>query len=217
MLRVGLTGNIAVGKSSVAARFAELGAAVIDADHVSRELMSPGKPVYFRVAEAFGQDILCCDGTIDRRKLGSVVFISKEKRRLLEGIVHPLIRDAITGKIAESMKTSTIVIVEAALMIETGGYKEYDRLIVVSCPPAVQLARLTSRDGLTEIDALARISAQMPSDVKIRFADHVIDTSGTLMSTTEQTDAVYRKLLKQCELISTGNITLPTMASVDIL
>ena len=194
MLRIGLTGNIAVGKSCAAARFAELGASVIDADSVSRELMEPGAQVYFRVVEAFGPEILQKDGTIDRRRLGGVVFASEESRRLLESIAHPAIGDAIAMKIAEN--EADIVIVDAALMIETGGYKEYDRLIVVACSPATQLARLMARDGLTESEARARIAAQMPTDEKIRFADHVIDTSGSLESTLEQVDGIYRKLKK---------------------
>ena len=194
MLRIGLTGNIAVGKSCAVTRFAELGAAVIDADRVSHELMEPGSPVYFRVAEEFGPEILRDDGTIDRRRLGGVVFASEEKRRLLESIMHPAIHDAMARIIAGKEKTSKIVIVEAALLIETGGYKEYDRLIVVACSPAAQLARLTTRDGLTESEAKARIAAQMPMEEKIRYADYVIDTSGSLQSTLEQVDAVYHKL-----------------------
>ena len=191
---MGLTGNIAVGKSRAAARFAELGAAVIDADRVSREVMKPGAPAYFGVIEAFSPDILSGDGTIDRRRLGGIVFASEEKKRLLESIVHPAIRDAIAMKIAEKEKISNIVIVEAALMVETGGYKEYDRLIVVTCPPATQLARLTGRDGLTVSEAKARIAAQMPMDEKIRFADYVIDASGSIESTLEQVDIIYREL-----------------------
>ena len=196
MLRIGLTGNIAVGKSRVSARFAELGVAVIDADRVSRELMEPGTSVYFRVVEEFGTKILRSDGTIDRRRLGDIVFASEEKRRLLEGITHPTIRDAMARIAAEKEGISDIVIVEAALMIETGGYKEYDRLIVVFCSPSTQLARLIARDGLTESEAKARIAAQMPAEEKISFADYLIDASGSLESTLEQVDAVYRKLLE---------------------
>ena len=195
MLHVGLTGNIAVGKSCAAARFAELGAAVIDADRVSRELMETGAAVYFRVVETFGPEILRGDGTIDRRKLGSIVFASEEKRRLLESIVHPAIRDAIARKIDEKKNIADILIVDAALMIETGWHKEYDRLIVVTCPPDVQLARLMTRDGLTENEAKARIAAQMPTAEKIRFADYVIDAGDSIESTLTQTDAIYRKLM----------------------
>jgi len=198
MFRIGLTGNIAAGKSCASARFAELGAAVIDADRVSRELMAPGAPAYFRVAEAFGAEILSGDGTIDRRRLGGIVFASEEKRRFLESIMHPAIYDAIAAKIAEKEKISKIVIVEAALLVETGGYKEYDRLIVVTCPPATQLSRLAGRDGLTMSEAKARIAAQMPMDEKIRFADHIIDTSGSLESTLAQVDSIYRILTERC-------------------
>jgi len=195
MLRIGLTGNIAVGKSLASARFKELGAAVIDADSVSRELMEPGTPVFFHVVEEFGPEILRGDGTIDRRRLGGAVFASEEKRRLLESIVHPAIHKAIAREIAEKEKISNIVIVEAALMIETGGYKEYDRLIVAACSPSIQLSRLMARDGLTESEAKARITAQMSMDEKIHFADYVINTSGTLKSTLEQVDIIYQKLL----------------------
>ena len=194
MLRIGLTGNIAVGKSSVAARFAELGAAVIDADQISRELMKPGAPLFFRMVKEFGTEILSGDGTINRRSLGYAVFASEEKRRLLEGITHPAIHDAIARKIAENEKTSNIVIVEAALLVETGGYSEYDRLVVVTCSPAMQLSRLTERDGLTENEAKTRIASQMPSEEKIRFADYVIDASGSLKSTLDQADIIFHKL-----------------------
>ena len=195
MLRIGLTGNIAVGKSCASARFAELGVAVIDADLVSRELMEPGAPVYALIVEEFGSNILNSDKTINRRRLGDIVFTSEEKRRLLESITHPAIHDAIARKIAEYGKKSNIVIVEASLMIETGGHKEYDRLIVAACSPVTQLARLMTRDGLTESEAKARITAQMPMDEKIRLADYVIDTSGSLKFTLEQVDIIYQKLL----------------------
>ena len=194
MLRIGLTGNIAVGKSCASTRFSELGAAIIDADRVSRELMKPGAPVYFRVVETFGENILSSDGTIDRRLLGGIVFASEEKRRLLESIAHPAIHNAVAVEIAKKEKISNIVIVEAALLVETGGYKEYDRLIVVTCPPAAQIARLIARDGLTESEANARIAAQMPQDEKVCLADYVIDASGSLESLLEQVDIIYREL-----------------------
>ena len=204
MLRIGLTGNIAVGKSCASAHFAEIGSAVIDADRVSRELMEPGEPVYFQVVETFGPEILRDDMTIDRRRLGNIVFAAEEKRRLLESIVHPAIRDAVSRKIVEKEKISNIVIVDAALMIETGAYREYDRLIVVACSPDAQLVRLMARDGLTENEAKARIAAQMPTDEKIRFADYVIDTSGSLESTLEQVNAIYKQLSMMT--VSTRNL-----------
>ena len=179
----------------MAARFGELGAAIIDADQISRELMKPGAPLFFRVVKEFGAEILNGDGAINRRRLGDTVFASEEKRRLLESIMHPAIRGAIARKIAENEKISHIVVVEAALLIETGGYREYDRLVVVTCSPAVQLARLMARDGLTENEAKTRIAAQMPSDKKIHFADYVIDASDSLKSTLEQADIIFQKLL----------------------
>jgi len=196
MLRIGLTGNIAVGKSCVSARFAELGAAVIDADNISRELMKPGAPLFFRVVEEFGVEVLNGGGAINRRRLGDAVFASEGKRRLLESIMHPAIHRAIAWKIANAEKTSNIVIVEAALLIETGGFREYDRLIVVTCSPAEQLSRLMARDGFTENEAKTRIAAQMPTDEKIRFADYVIDASGSLKSTLDQADIIFHKLIQ---------------------
>ena len=204
MLHVGLTGNIAVGKSCVSARFTELGAFVIDADHVAHELFDYGTPTYKRVVEAFGHDIIHENGTINRTTLGDIVFTSEEKRLLLNSIVHPAVHEAISQKIAERETTTPdgIIIVDAALLVETGRHGEYDRLIVIACDAAQQLERLMSRDHLSEKAAKARIAAQMPMMEKIRLADYVIDTSGTFDSTRKQVENVYRKLLQFSSNIS---------------
>jgi len=198
MSRIGLTGNIAVGKSSASAHFTRLGAFVIDADRVAHGVLERGTPVFRRVVEAFGADILGEGGAIDRRRLGDVVFASEEKRLLLNSLVHPAVRGAIADRIAarEADSPGGVVIVDAALLVETGGYRDYDRLVVVACDPALQLRRLMARDGLPEAAAKARIAAQMPMEEKVRAADYVIDTSGTFEATQRQVEAVYRELLK---------------------
>jgi dephospho-CoA kinase len=196
MLRVGLTGNIATGKSHASRVFAELGARVIDADIIAHDLMRPGRQTYQKVVQAFGNDILNPDGTIDRKKLGRIVFSDSERRLQLNSLVHPDVRGEVRRKILELERATPtgIVIVDAALMIESGSYKAYARLIVVYCDPALQLARITSRDGLSVEEARARIAAQMPMEEKLKYADYKIDTSGTFQQTREQIEQVYRDL-----------------------
>ena len=199
MLHVGLTGNIASGKSNAGRVFTELGAHVIDADAIAREVLAPGTDGYRRVVETFGSDILDIDQTINRRKLGDIVFCDSERRNLLNSLVHPSVRAEISRRIAEleqNLQTG-IIIVDAALMVETGSYKMYDFLIVVTCDPALQLARIMNRDGLGVDEARARIAAQLPAEQKVKLADYTIDTSGTLRQTREQIEAIYRDLLLQ--------------------
>jgi len=197
MRHIGLTGNIATGKSYAAGHFASLGARIINADHIAHELLEYGTDVYQNVLTEFGAEILRADGSIDRKRLGEVVFSSEEKRRRLNAITHPAVRNAILREIAAIEKDACgeIIIVEAALLVETGGYKEYDGLIVTVCDPATQLYRLMARDGLTESAAQSRIASQLPMKEKVRLADYVIDTSGTPACTREQVEAIYRKLL----------------------
>jgi dephospho-CoA kinase len=199
MLHVGLTGNIASGKSHAASLFAELGAHIIDADQVVHELLSCGTRTYNRIVDAFGELILGPDRKIDRRRLAQIVFFDKEQRLLLNSLTHPDVGAEILRRIfdLEQISSRGIVIVDAALMIETGGYKIYHRLVVVACDPALQLSRLISRDRLTEKEARARIASQMPVEEKIKLADYTIDTSGTLKQTLEQVEAIYRDLLIQ--------------------
>ncbi len=179
--------------------FAELGAIVIDADAVSHELLARGSETAQKVVEAFGPQILDSGGGIDRKKLGCIVFSDPERRRLLNSLMHPAIREEIRRRIEAAREASpgAVVVVDAALMIETGSHRMYDRLIVVTCEPALQLARLMGRDGLSEEEARARIEAQMPPEEKVKLADYTIDTSGTIDRTREQVEAVYRDLLIQ--------------------
>lgn len=199
MLHVGLTGNIASGKSSAALFFAELGAHTIDADRVAHELYKTGTPAYDRIIAAFGEQILGSNGEIDRKKLGQIVFSDADKRLRLNALMHPEVGAAIQRRIFELEQSSSsgIVIVDAALMIETGGYRMYHRLIVVTCAPSLQISRLMSRDGLTESDAKERIASQMPIEEKLKLADYTIDTSGSLKQTHDQVEEIYRDLVFQ--------------------
>jgi dephospho-CoA kinase len=199
MLHVGLTGNIASGKSHAALLFAELGAHIIDADRIAHDLLVQGSRIHEKVVATFGNRILAPDGSIDRRKLGEIVFRDSAKRILLNSIVHPDVREEIVRRMREYERNSPhgIVIVDAALLIESGSHKRYDRLIVVTCDPNLQLSRIINRDGLTLEQAKARMAAQMPVEEKLRLADYTIDTSGTLNETREQVEAIYRDLVLQ--------------------
>ena len=196
MLRVGLTGSIAVGKSFVAAVFAELGCRVLDADQTARDVVIPGEPGIMAVAEAFGSEMLLEDGTLDRAKLGSVVFADQSKRALLNSILHPFIIARQNEQLSEWEREAPdgIAVVDAALMIESGGYKRFDKLVVVHCRPEVQLERLIKRDDLTAEAALQRIAAQMPQEEKKKFADYLIDTSDGFEVTRARTKKVFEQL-----------------------
>ena len=185
-----------MGKSFVCEVFRELGCHVLDADQTAREVVRPGTRGLKQVVAAFGPGILRADGELDRSKLGSIVFADEEKRLLLNSIVHPVVFEA-QDKWLEKWETDDpdgIAIIDAALMIESGGYKRFDSLIVVWCEPAIQLQRLMLREKLTEPDAVMRIAAQMPQDDKKRFADHLIDTSNGFEDTRRQVVDVYGRL-----------------------
>jgi dephospho-CoA kinase len=196
MLRVGLTGSIAVGKSFASSVLAELGCHVLDADATAREVVAPGSAGLRAVAGAFGNEFIRADGALDRARLGAVVFADEAKRRLLNSILHPLIISAQDEwlRAREREDPRGIAVVDAALMIETGSYRRFDKLIVVHCDDAVQLARLMSRDGLTREEAARRVAAQMPQREKMSHADFLIDTSGTREQTRGQVVKVYEEL-----------------------
>jgi len=197
MLRVGLTGSIGVGKSFVASVFEELGAHVLDADQTAREVVMPGRPGLKAITDAFGEEILNADGTLNRKQLGALVFADEAKRQQLNALLHPFIiarQDEIL-KEWEAKDPDGIGIVDAALMIESGGYRRFDKLIVVHCRPEVQLERLMLRDKLSLDEAQRRIDSQMPQEEKQKFADYLIDTSDGFDLTREQTIKVYKALL----------------------
>lgn len=199
MLRVGLTGSIAVGKSFVTDVLAELGCHVLDADEIARQVVAPGSAALKQVIAEFGTDILQGDATLDRAKIGSIVFSDPEKRQLLNSILHPYIIAAQDQRLREweAEDPDGIGVVDAALMVESGGYKRFDKLIVVHCRPDVQLKRLMMRSGLSEADAEQRIRSQMSQEEKKKFADYLIDTSDGFKATREQTERVYTALRKE--------------------
>lgn len=198
MLRVGLTGSIAVGKSFVTAVFAELGCRVLDADQTAREVVMPGADGLNAVVQGFGEEVLAPDGTLDRARLGEIVFADEAKRLRLNRILHPIIiarQDEILRQ-WEAENPNGIAIVDAALMIESGSYKRFDKLIVVHCRPEVQLERLMLRNQLSLAEAQRRIASQMPQEEKQKYADYLIDASDGFEPTRVRTVEVYNELLK---------------------
>jgi len=195
MLKVGLTGSIAVGKSFVCECFSELGCHILDADQTARVVVAPGTEGLRRVVQEFGAEILNAEGKLDRKHLASIVFADDGRRKLLNSIVHPLVIEVQDDWIREHEISDPdgVAIVDAALMIESGGYKRFDRIVVVWCEPAIQLKRLMLRDNLTLPEARTRIDTQLPQDEKKRFADHLIDTSNGLEETRHRVNAVFRE------------------------
>jgi dephospho-CoA kinase len=196
MLRVGLTGGLASGKSFVGRILAELGCLVIKADEVGHQVLQPAGGAYSQVLREFGTGVLKESGEIDRRKLASLVFGQPERLARLNAIIHPLVKARRMEIEAEFAASSPhgIAVTEAAILIETGSYREYDKLIVAVCRPEQQIQRAMERDQLTREEVLDRMNRQMPLEEKIKYADYVIDTSGTKENTREQTRAVYESL-----------------------
>jgi dephospho-CoA kinase len=195
MLRIGLTGGIASGKSTVAAMLRELGFRVIDADRLAHRLTQPGQPAHDEVLREFGPAILDAAGGIDRRKLASVVFSDPAKLARLNAIVHPRVEEALHCEMDEWQREGVRepVFVEAALLVEAGYHKRLDGLVVVWCRPEQQLERLEQR-GMSRGDAIRRISAQLPLEEKLRHATQKIDCSGSLDLTRRQVEALAAKL-----------------------
>src|SRR6267142_3142671 len=193
MLKVGLTGSIAVGKSFVLGILAELGCRILDADGTAREVVTPGTPGLNAVVQAFGKEIVLEDGTLDRVGLGKIVFADEKKRELLNSLLHPFIIAAQDDQIRrwEQEDSSGIAIVDAALMIESGGYRRFDKLIVVHCRPEVQLQRVMERNNLSRDEAEKRINAQMSQEEKKKFADYLIDTSDGFDAARKGAEEVY--------------------------
>jgi dephospho-CoA kinase len=196
MLRVGLTGSIAVGKSHVLSVLRELGCHVIDADQTAREVVLPGTEGLRRIIEEFGEGVLQEDGTLDRARLGGIIFADAGKRERLNAILHPLIIGAQDKLLSlwEAEDPYGIGIVDAALMIESGGYKRFDKIVVVHCRPEIQIERLMRRNNLSRVEALRRIAAQMPQEEKMCYADFLIDTSEDYDVTRARTLEVFRQL-----------------------
>jgi dephospho-CoA kinase len=195
-LLVGLTGGLATGKSTVSDILRRLGCVVLDADVLAREVVEPGQPALAAIAAEFGGEVLRADGTLDRKRLGAIVFADPARRRQVEAITHPAIRDRFLARLAEleAQDFAGIVVWDAPVMIESGGYKAMDRLVVVVTDPATQRARAVTRDG-DPVDAERRIASQMPLAEKAALADYVIDNSGDRAATEARTREVHAALL----------------------
>ncbi len=198
-LRIGLTGGLACGKSFVGKTLVSLGAHLIHADDLGHHALAPDGEAYEPVVREFGREILSPDGQIDRQRLAALVFGHPDRLRKLNALVHPAVHRLQQAREQDILAADpqAMIVVEAAILIEIGTYKSYDRIILVTCDERQQIERAVSRDGVTLEDAKARISRQLPLDVKRKFADYIIDTSGTKEDTIRQTREVYETLLHQ--------------------
>jgi dephospho-CoA kinase len=188
---LGLTGGIGSGKSMVAQMFARLGAVVIDADQVAREVVEPGQPALQEIAAAFGGDVILPDGHLDRPKLAEIIFADAAERAKLDAITHPRIRTRMDESIKARRSGPGVLIVDIPLLYENGRRTTVEKVIVVWVDPQTQLRRIRQRDGLSAEAAHQRIAAQMPLEAKRARADHVIDNSGTREDTRRQVEAIF--------------------------
>jgi dephospho-CoA kinase len=196
-LVIGLTGGIASGKSTVSDLFREYKIPVIDADVVAREVVEPGEPALAAIVKSFGEEILLSDGTLDRPKLGSIIFRDEQKREQLNNIVHPVVRERMTAERDRLKKTYPAVVLDIPLLFEGNQLQLVDKVVVVYVDSSVQLERLMRRNELTEQAALDRINSQMSLEQKASKADAVIDNNGTPKETQEQLE----QLLTSWEII----------------
>ena len=196
MLRVGLTGGLASGKSFVGRALADLGCYLIDADKLGHQVMLPGGEAYDAIVREFGPDVLDAEARISRRKLSGIVWNDPERLKKLSSLVHPPVREREERQMAEIAQADprAIAVVEAAILVETGRYKSFDRLIVVACTLELQMERALERGTHSKEEILARLSRQLPLEEKLRVADYVIDTSGPKEATLEQVRKVYGAL-----------------------
>ncbi len=171
---------------------------MLDADRTAREVVMPGTPGLAQIVRQFGEDVLTAEGALDRPKMASIVFADEVKRLLLNSIVHPLVFEAqdLWLREREAEDPDGIAIIDAALMIESGGYRRFEKLIVVWCEPEIQFERLIKRDRMTEEEAKRRIASQMPQEEKKKYADFLIDTSGGFDATRERCGQVHSDLLQ---------------------
>jgi len=195
---VGLTGGIATGKSTVASMLVDLGATVVDADLVSRDVVSPNSNGLKRVQARFGTSVLNGDGSLNREALGRIVMANPKERSALEAITHPLIMAEVAHRVQLAIQGgSPAVFVEAALLVETGSASNYPQLWVVTCEPDLQVERLMARKGCDRATAIQWIGSQMPLDQKVKHASQVIDNSGDLAGLMTQVRQAYRLLMEQ--------------------
>ena len=197
MLNVGLTGGIATGKSTVVRMLVRRGARVIDHDALVHALQEPGRPVWRQIVEVFGRGILDDGGRIDRKRLGALVFGDEERRKALEGIVHPAVLEEAERERERIGRQDgrAIVLSDIPLLLEVGMQDRFDLILLVYAPPEVQIERVMKRNGMTREEAAARLSAQMPIDEKLRRADVVIRNDSTMGDLEKRVDEVWQELL----------------------
>ncbi len=194
---LGLTGGIACGKSTVLKTLAELGAVTIDADQVTHLVQQPGTPVFQAIVQTFGSEVIGPDGSLDRRRLGAIVFSDAERLRQLEALVHPAVRANIRAQIEAAGQHAgprPVVVIDAIKLIESGWVAECAQVWVVVCPEAQQVARLISTRAMSEAEARQRIAAQVPQSTRLAHASVVIDNSGSLAQTRAQVEAAWQRV-----------------------
>lgn len=202
MLKIGLTGGIACGKSTVAGIIAKLGVPVLDADQVARDVVALGSEGLAEIQEHFGEDICLDNGELNRPKLREIIISDPDKRKLLESITHPRIfMNMLTWQQSHQLNGCPATLVEAALMMETGSYKMYDAVIVTTCSPENQLSRLMERNQVSQDVAQQWIKSQMPLDQKVALGDVVIQNDGTLTDLHEQTTTAWKQLINKVQSI----------------
>lgn len=198
MYIIGLTGGIASGKSTVSRMLSELGAFIIDADKLSREITQPGKPAWREIVKKFGPDIVQANGEIDRQCLGQLVFANRQARAELEQITHPHIEIAVNAAIADAAKGGfAVIVLDVPLLIEVGWHTKVDAVWVVYVNEQTQLARLMSRDNNSEAAARARMKAQLALQEKLKYADVVIDNSDTIETTQKNVIKAWNEITRK--------------------
>ncbi|KAA9227915.1 dephospho-CoA kinase [Corynebacterium amycolatum] len=194
MLKVGLTGGMGSGKSTVARRFAELGAVIIDADQIARDVVEPGEPTLAELAEAFGEGILLDDGSLNRGELAKRAFVSAEKTELLNSITHPRIEQRTEEQF--NAAGDAIIVFDSPLLIEMGQSEAQDLVVVVHTPVEVRLDRLVESRGVDREDAKQRIAKQISDDKRLQFADVVLENSGTEEDLVRQVDRIWERIIQ---------------------
>lgn len=201
MVVAGLTGGIGTGKSTVASFLESFGAVILDADRIAREVAEKGSPVCRSIREHFGSEVFHEDGTIDRERLGSIIFGDPEKKELLNSLVHPAVFEVMAKRLGElqARADDTVVICDVPLLIETGMHRDFSEVILAYVPEEIQIERLMSRDRISREEALKKVRSQMPIEEKKKYATIAIDNSGSIEETSERTLEVYKYLKKKAE------------------
>lgn len=194
--RVGLTGGIACGKTTVANLFAALGVTIVDNDELAREVVAPGTPLLAKIVEHFGAAVCASDGSLDRRALRARVFADPAERHWLEQLTHPAIRELTDARSVAAKGSYTMVSIP--LLVETGSAERFDRVLVVDCEPELQLARLQARDGTTRAEAQRMLAAQASREARLAVADDVIRNDGEVAALRDQVEMLHRRYLAAC-------------------